>query len=174
MPDVYEVVRDAELRMAFDVWAGYLDARTGEDPEARAGLRAMLASAREAAAEGDDSAARAWVADMYDAAREAGLRWAPVLPCPCETDRRTRDYAKDELPRVLPQALRDRLFTISLFLSVTGRRLQTAPGLDTATRRDVLYVTARAEMALDLAHEAAAQRELERLKAIARRHGVEH
>lgn len=173
MPDVYGVMRDAELRKAFDVWSGYLDARTGEDPEARAGLRALLESAREAAAEGDAGAARAWVADMYDAAREAGLRCAPALPRPCEADRQTRDYAKDELPRVLPRALRDRLSTIELFLYMTGRRLQAAPGLDTAARRDILYITARAEMALDLAHEAAAQRELERLGALARRWGVE-
>lgn len=173
MPDVYEVMRDAELRKAFDVWSGYLDARTGEDPKARAGLRTLLERARAAAAEGDPDAARGLVSDLYDEAREAGLAWAPALPCPCEADRQIRDYAKDELPHVLPLAVRDRLGTIGLFLSVTGRRLRSAPGLDAATRRDILYITARAEMALDLAHPAAAQRELDRLKAIARRCGVE-
>ncbi|MFD7684840.1 hypothetical protein [Streptomyces sp. NPDC059781] len=58
-------------------------------------------------------------------------------------------------------------------MSVAGRRLRTAPGLDTATRQDILYATARAGMALDLAHPTAARRELERLEAIARRCGVE-
>ncbi|MFF9286660.1 hypothetical protein [Streptomyces griseosporeus] len=53
--------------------------------------------------------------------------------------------------------------SVSLHLRVTGRRLRTAPGLDAATREDIVYVTARAGMALDLAHLAAARRELERL-----------
>ncbi|MFG3493441.1 hypothetical protein [Streptomyces sp. NPDC047928] len=173
MPDAYEVMLDAELSKAFDVWSSYLDARTGEDPRVRAGLRAMLESAREAAADGEPATARAVLADMYDEAREAALPWAPSPPRPCEADRQARDYAKDALPRVLPLDLRDRLDGIALFLSVTGRRLRTAPGLDAATRQDVLYITARAGMALDLAHPAAAHRELDRLKAIARRCGVE-
>ncbi|MDX2960545.1 hypothetical protein [Streptomyces acidiscabies] len=53
-----------------------------------------------------------------------------------------------------------------------GRRFRGTPGLDTATREDVLYITARAESALDLAHADAAKRELERLKTLARRCGV--
>ncbi|MEU3787036.1 hypothetical protein [Streptomyces sp900129855] len=173
MPDAYEVMLNAELSKAFDVWSGYLDARTGEDPEVRARLRSMLESARAAAAEGDPVSARALVADMYDDAREAALPWAPSPPRPCEADRQARDYAKDALPQVLPLGLRDRLDGIVLSLYVLGRRLETVPGLDAATRQDVLYVTARAGMALDLAHPAAARRELERLKAIGRRWGVE-
>ncbi|WP_245235806.1 divergent polysaccharide deacetylase family protein [Streptomyces durhamensis] len=50
---------------------------------------------------------------------------------------------------------------------------KNAPDLDVAARQDVLYLAARAWMALDLAHPAAARRELERLAAIARRRGVE-
>lgn len=173
MPDVYEILLDAELSKAFDVWSSYLDARTGEDPQARARLRSTLERAREAAAESDRGAARALVAEMYDEARGAGLPWAPPLPGPCATDRQTRDYAKDELRQALPLDLRDDLDTIAIFLSVTGRRLDAAPGLDAATRQDILYIQARAGMALDLAHPAAARRELERLKAIARRWGVE-
>ncbi|MFJ2946611.1 hypothetical protein ACIO8H_03035 [Streptomyces sp. NPDC087226] len=173
MPDVYQIMRDAELSKAFDVWSGYLNARTGEDPEARARLRSALDAAREAAAADDPASARALVAEMYDDAREAGLPWAPLPPDPCTADRQARDYAKDGLREVLPIHLRDELDTIALFLSVTGRRLRAAPNLDTATRRDILYITARAGMALDLAHPTAARRELERLKAIARRCGVE-
>ncbi|NBM14715.1 hypothetical protein [Streptomyces sp. GC420] len=172
MPDAYRVVLDAELSKAFDVWSGCLDARTGEDPQARARLCSMLESARASAAEGDAATARAWVADMYEDAREAGLPWAPSPPRPCEADRQARDYAKDALPQVLPLGLRDRLDHIALSLRVTGRRLQTAPGLDEATRQDVHYITGRAWMALDLAHPTAARHELERLEAIARRCGA--
>lgn len=64
VPDVYEVMPDVELRKAFDVWSGYLDARTGEDPQVRADLRAMLEKAREAASEGAPDVARSRVADM--------------------------------------------------------------------------------------------------------------
>lgn len=173
MPDVYKIMLDAELSKAFDVWSSYLDARTGEDLQARARLRSTLRSAREAAAAGDPEFARALVSEMYDDAREAGLPWAPVLPGPCAADRQARDYAKDDLREVLPVHLREELDSIAIYLSVTGRRLRTAPGLDTAARQDILYITARAGMALDLAHPTAARRELERLKAIARRCGVE-
>lgn len=173
MPDVYKIMLDAELSKAFDVWSGYLDARTGEDPQVRARLRSTLYSAREAAAAGDPESARALVSEMYDDAREAGLPWAPLLPDPCAADRQARDYAKDELRQVLPVHLREELDSIAIYLSVTGRRLRTAPGLDTATRQDILYITARAGMALDLAHPTAARRELERLEATARRCGVE-
>ncbi|MCL6736232.1 hypothetical protein [Streptomyces neyagawaensis] len=173
MPDVYGVVLDAELGKAFDVWSSYLDARTGEDEQARGRLRSMLESAREQATAGEHAAARRWLADMYDEAREVALPWAPTLPRPCEADRQTRDYVKDTLSRTLPPELRDRLDAIALSLSVTGRRLQRATGIDAATRQDVLYLTARAGMALDLAHPAAAQRELDRLTALARRCGVE-
>ncbi|MEV8087226.1 hypothetical protein [Streptomyces nigra] len=170
---MYQIMLDAELSKAFDVWSGYLNARTGEDPQARARLRSTLHSAREAAAAGDSECARALLAEMYDDAREATLPWAPLLPDPCTADREARDYAKDELGEVLPLPLRDELDGIALFLRVTGRRLRTAPGLDAATRQDILYITARAGMALDLAHPTAARRELERLQAIARRCGVE-
>ncbi|MER5915028.1 hypothetical protein ABT124_32345 [Streptomyces sp. NPDC001982] len=174
MPDAYKVMLDAELSKAFDVWSGYLDAHTGEDLQVRAELRSMLESARAAAAEDEDAIARSWIADMYDEAREAGLPWAPSLPRPCEVDRQVRDYAKDALPQVLPVGLRDRLDHIAVSLYVTELRLQdAAPSVDAATRQDILYITARAWMALDLAHPAAAQRELERLKVIARRCGVE-
>ncbi|MGW0575506.1 hypothetical protein ACWD25_05930 [Streptomyces sp. NPDC002920] len=173
MPDAYEVMLEAELHKAFDVWSGYLDARTGEDPETRVRLRSFLERAGAAAAEGDSERARALIADMYDEAREAGLRWAPCLPRPCEADGQARDYAKDTLRQVLSLGLRDRLDHIAIFLSVTNRRIQAAPGLDEATRQDVRYITARAGMALDLAHATAASRELERLKEIARRWGVE-
>jgi hypothetical protein len=164
---------DAELSKAFDVWSGYLDARTSEDPQVRARLCSMLESARTAAAEGDLVTARALVADMYDDAREAALVWAPTPPRPCEADRQARDYARDTLPRVLPLGLRDRLDHIVVSLSVTGRRLEAIPGLDAATRQDVLYITARAGMAVDLAHPTAARRELDRLKEIAQRWGLE-
>ncbi|WP_234311752.1 hypothetical protein [Streptomyces griseus] len=170
---MYHFMQDAELNKAFDVWSGYLEARTGEDPEIRARLRSLLESAREAAAEGDAASARAWVADLYDEACAAGLPWAPPRLRPCEADRQTRDYVKDELRRALPVHLREELDSIAIYLSVTARRLRTAPGLDAAARQDVLYVTARAGMALDLAHPTAARRELERLKALARRWGVE-
>ncbi|USQ85646.1 hypothetical protein NFX46_18900 [Streptomyces phaeoluteigriseus] len=170
---MYKVLLDAELSKAFDVWSGYLNARTGEDDQVRARLRSTLHSARAAAAEGDPASARALVAEMYDDAREAGLPWAPVRPGPCAADRQARDYAKDELRQVLPVQLREDLDSIALYLRVTGRRLQTAPGLDATTRQDILYISARAGMALDLAHPTAARRELERLKAIARRCGVE-
>ncbi|MET9434914.1 hypothetical protein [Streptomyces sp. NPDC006551] len=164
---------DAELSKAFDVWSGYLDARTGEDPEARARLRSTLESARAAAAEGDPASARALLAGMYDDAREAGLLWAPLLPRPCQADAQARDYAKDELRQVLPVDLREHLDSLAVYLSVTGRRLKNAPGLDATTRQDIRYITARAGMALDLAHPRAARHELERLKTIARRCGVE-
>ncbi|MEU4493785.1 hypothetical protein AB0F96_10145 [Streptomyces sp. NPDC023998] len=42
MPDAYKVMLDAELSKAFDVWSGYLDAHTGEDPQVRARLHSML------------------------------------------------------------------------------------------------------------------------------------
>lgn len=73
---------------------------------------------------------------------------------------------------MLTLALRDRLDQIKVSLYVTARRLQAVPGLDATTRQDVLHVTARAGMALDLAHPVAAQRERERLETIARRWGV--
>ncbi|MEE1742595.1 hypothetical protein [Streptomyces sp. BE147] len=173
MPDVYKVMLDAELSKAFDVWSGYLNARTGEDPQVRARLRSTLQSARAAAAGGDPAYARALVAEMYEDSREAGLPWAPVPPGPCAADRQARDYVKDELRQVLPVHLREDLDSIAIYLSVTGRRLQNAPGLDAAAHQDILYISARAGMALDLAHPTAARRELERLQAIARRHGVE-
>lgn len=90
VPDVYKIMLDAELNRAFDVWSGYLNAETGENPRIRARLRATLQSAREAAAEGDPASARAWVAEMYDAARQGGLAWAPVSPDPCAADWLTR------------------------------------------------------------------------------------
>ncbi|MFE3764300.1 hypothetical protein ACFXPI_21375 [Streptomyces sp. NPDC059104] len=170
---MYRIMLDAELDKAFDVWSGYLDARTGEDPQVRARLRSALQSARAAAAEGDPVSARALVAEMYEDAAEAGLAWAPVLPGPRAADGQARDYAKDGLRQVLPVHLREDLDSIAIYLRVTGRRLETAPGLDAATQQDILYVSARAAMALDLAHPTAARRELERLKAIARRCGVE-
>ncbi|MDX3377339.1 hypothetical protein PV390_23360 [Streptomyces sp. ME02-6991-2A] len=173
MPDGYKIMLDAELSKAFDVWSSYLNARTGEDRQVRARLRSTLERARAAAAEGDRVCARTLVAEMYDEARDAGLPWAPTSPDPRTADRQTRDYAKDELRQVLPLDLREGLDTIAIFLSVTGRRLQAAPDLDAATRQDILYIQARAGMALDLAHPAAARRELERLEAIARRCGVE-
>lgn len=172
MPDAYEAMLDAELSKAFDVWSGYLEARTGEDPQVRARLRFSLESARASATEGDLATARALVSNMYEDARAAALPWAPSLPRPCEADRQTRDYAKDTLKQVLPLGLRDRLDHVAISLSVTGRQLQAAPGLDAASRQDILYISARAAMALDLAHPAAAGRELERLEAIARRCGV--
>ncbi|MET8750334.1 hypothetical protein ABZW32_09630 [Streptomyces sp. NPDC004667] len=170
---MYRIMLDAELGKAFDVWSGYLDARTGEDPQVRARLRSALQSARAAAAEGDPVSARALVAEMYEDAAEAGLAWAPVPPGPRAADRQARDYAKDGLRQVLPVHLREDLDSIAIYLRVTGRRLRTAPGLDAATQQDILYVSARAGMALDLAHPTAARRELERLEAIARRCGVE-
>ncbi|MFD8938188.1 hypothetical protein ACFV0R_23560 [Streptomyces sp. NPDC059578] len=173
MPHVYEIMLDAELEQAFDVWSSYLDARTGEDPEVRAPLRATLRRARAAAAEGDRPSARALVAELHDAARDAGLPWAPVSHDPCTADRQARDYAKDERRRVLPVHLREDLDSIAIYLRVTGRRLRTVPDLDDATREDIRYVSARAGMALDLAHLTAARRELERLEAIARRCGVQ-
>ncbi|MFD7975521.1 hypothetical protein [Streptomyces sp. NPDC059071] len=171
---MYELLLDAELNKAFDEWSGYLDARTGEDPQDRARLRSALQSARAAAAAGDRSSARALVAEMYEAALEAGLSWAPVQPGPCAADRQARDYAKDELRQVLPVHLREDLDSVAIYLSVTRGRLRAASHLDAATRQDILYISARAAMALDLAHLTAARRELERLKAIARRCGVEH
>ncbi|MEV7845996.1 hypothetical protein [Streptomyces cyaneofuscatus] len=123
MPDVYEIMLDAELSKAFDVWSSYLNARTGEDPQVRARLRSTLERARTAAAEGDRVCARALVAEMYDEARDAGLPWAPTSPAPRTADRQTRDYAKDELRQVLSVDLREDLDTIAIFLSVTGRRL---------------------------------------------------
>ncbi|MER6349144.1 hypothetical protein ACWC10_25850 [Streptomyces sp. NPDC001595] len=173
MPDTYVIMLDAELSKAFDVWAGYLDADTGEDPEARARLRRTLEAARAAAADGEPTTARTLVADMYEDARGAGLRWAPSPPRPWEADRQARDYARNELRHVLSVDLRARLDSIELFLRVMTRRLYAVPGLDAATRQDILYLTARAEMALDLAHPAAARREYERLQDIARRWGVE-
>ncbi|MGW6026182.1 hypothetical protein [Streptomyces sp. NPDC055099] len=172
MPDAYEVMLEAELSKAFDVWSGYLDARTGEDPQVRARLRSMLDSARTAATEGDLATARSLVADMYDDASKAALPWAPSRPRPREADLQTHDYAKDTLRQVLPVGLRERLDHVALSLRVTGRHLQDAPGLDAATRQDILYISARGAMALDLAHPAAAGHELERLEEIARRCGV--
>ncbi|GHI82933.1 hypothetical protein Sxan_02970 [Streptomyces xanthophaeus] len=154
------------------MWSGYLNARTGEDPQVRARLRSTLQSARNAAAGGELDTGRALVTEMYDDARETDLPWAPVQPGPCTADLQARDYSKDELRTVLPVRLREDLDSIALFLRVTGRRLKNAPGLDAATRRDVLYVSARAGMALDLAHPTAARRELERLREIARRCNV--
>jgi hypothetical protein len=173
VPDVYKIMLDAELSKAFDVWSGYLNARTGEDPQVRARLRSTLQSARVAAAKDELGSARALVAEMYDDARETGLPWAPVRPDSCAADQQARDYAKDELRQVLPVDLREDLDSIAIYLSVTGRRLRTVPGLDAATHKEILYISARAGMALDLAHPTAARRELERLKAIARRCGVE-
>ncbi|MFI7237060.1 hypothetical protein [Streptomyces cyaneofuscatus] len=102
MPDVYEIMSDAELNKAFDVWSSYLNVRTGEAPQVRARLRSTLERARAAAAGDDRVCARALVAEMYDEARDAGLPWAPLLPGPCSADRQTRDYAKDELRHALP------------------------------------------------------------------------
>ncbi|MFG3509245.1 hypothetical protein ACGF5F_27495 [Streptomyces sp. NPDC047821] len=110
---------------------------------------------------------------MYDDARESGLSWAPMPTGPCAADRQTRDYAKDDLRKVLPVHLREDLDSVAIYLSVKGRRLQNAPGIDAASRQDIHYISARAGMALDLAHPTAARRELERLEAIARRCGVE-
>ncbi len=173
VPDVYGIMLDAELSRAFDVWSGYLNARTGEDPQVRARLRDTLLSARTAAAEGESARARALVAEMYDDARDAGLPWAPVSSGPRAADREARDYAKDELRQVLSVALREDLDSVAIYLRVTRRRLGAASGLDAATREDILYVSARAGMALDLGHLPAARRELERLEGIARRCGVE-
>ncbi|MEU9418997.1 hypothetical protein [Streptomyces sp. NPDC048272] len=169
---MYKIMLDAELSKAFDVWSSYLNARTGEDARARSQLSSTLQSAREAAAEEDLVSARNLVAKMYHDAGEADLDWAPVQPGPCTADGQARDYAKDELRQVLPVQLREDLDGIALFLRVTSRRIQSAPGLDAATRQDILYISARAGMALDLAHPVAARRELERLKEIARRCNV--
>ncbi|MDN3023842.1 hypothetical protein [Streptomyces sp. S.PB5] len=173
MADAYEALLDAELAKALDVWSSYLDARTGEDPEVRAGLRVMLDRARRAVEERDHAGARRWVADLYEEARRAALPWAPERPRPHEADAQARDYAKDARPHAVGQGRRDRLDTIELFLWSTGRRLRTVPGLVESTLHDIHYITARAGMALDLAHPVAAQRELDRLKEIARRVGAE-
>ncbi|MGW1587987.1 hypothetical protein [Streptomyces sp. NPDC002386] len=86
----------------------------------------------------------------------------------------TADYAKDDRRTALPVSFREDLDSVAISLSVTNRRLQAAsPRLDAATREDIVYVTARASMAFDLAHLPAARRELERLEAIARHWGVE-
>ncbi|BFO17165.1 hypothetical protein SHKM778_35530 [Streptomyces sp. KM77-8] len=90
MPDVYQIMLDAELSKAFDVWSGYLNARTGEDPEARARLRSTLDAAREAAAADDHAFARTLVAEMYDDAQEAGLPGLRSRPTPV---RRTGRHA---------------------------------------------------------------------------------
>jgi len=169
----YEALRDAGLRKAFDVWGGYLAARTGEDPRVLSRLRALLESAREFAAEGDADWARELVDQMYEEARDGGLRWAPTPPRPQEADAQARDYAKDVLPGVLSLELRDRLDAVEVSVRVLGFRFQDAPGLDESVRQDVLYLTARAEAALDLAHLAAAERELGRLRTLARWWGVE-
>ncbi|MFB8384687.1 hypothetical protein ACFYZ6_24660 [Streptomyces rubiginosohelvolus] len=172
MPDVYGFLLDAEVSKAFDVWSGYLNSRTGEDPGARARLRNLLESARTAAAEDELAHARALVAEMYDEAEEAGLPWAPVRPGAEEADREARDYAKDELRKVFTVQRREDLDTIAIILRVTRRRFRSLPVLDATTRRDIDYICARAGMALDLAHATAARRELERLEALARRLGV--
>ncbi|MDQ0983826.1 hypothetical protein [Streptomyces sp. V2I9] len=172
MPDVYQLMMDAELSKAFDVWSGYLNSRTGEDSGARARLRDTLESARAAAADGELAHARALVAEMYDEAYEAGLRWAPARPTPEEADREARDYVKDELRNVFTVHRREELDTIGICLSVTRRSFRALPDLDAATRHDIAYICARAGMALDLAHATAARRELERLEALARRLGA--
>ncbi|GGP43549.1 hypothetical protein [Streptomyces sindenensis] len=172
MPDVYGFLLDAELSKAFDVWSGYLNSRTGEDPGVRARLRDLLESARTAAAEDELVHARALVAEMYDEAEEAGLPWAPARPTAEKADRQARDYAKDDLRKVCTVQRREALDTIAIILSVTRRRFWALPDLDAATRRDIDYICARAGMALDLAHETAARRELERLESLARRLGV--
>ncbi|MFF4548519.1 hypothetical protein [Streptomyces sp. NPDC001435] len=100
---MYKIMLDAELNKAFDVWSGYLDARTGEDPQARARLRSTLEAARAAVAEGDPASARALVADMYDDAREVGLPWAPMAPSPCEADKQARDYARTNFGGCFPR-----------------------------------------------------------------------
>ncbi|KND40117.1 hypothetical protein [Streptomyces acidiscabies] len=169
MTDAYEVFQDAGLRKAYDVWDSYLAASTGEDPNTRETLRSLLESAREY---GEFTWAQTKLAEMYDEARKAGLTCAPPPPRPAEEDRQVRDYAKDLLRGSLPLRLLDRLNSIHISLRVLNRRFHDAPDLDTATREDVLYITARAESALDLAHADAAKRELERLKTLARRCGV--
>ncbi|MFE7468083.1 hypothetical protein ACFU6R_28835 [Streptomyces sp. NPDC057499] len=172
MPDAYRIMLDAELAKAFDVWSGYLDADTREDPAVRERLCSALESAREAAAAGERESARTKVAEMYEEAEEAGLRWAPVEPRPGEADRQARDYAKDRLRGTMSVHRRERLGSIAIHLSVATRRLLALPGLDPATREDIVYITARAAMALDLDHPVAARRELERLEAVERRHGL--
>lgn len=172
MPDVYGFLLDAELSKAFDVWSGFLNSRTGEDPGARARLRDLLEAARTAAAEDEPARARALVAEMYDEAEEAGLPWAPVRPTAEEADRQARDYAKDDLRKTFTVRRREELDSIGIYLRVTRRRFRELPDLDAATRRDIDYICARAGMALDLAHTTAAWRELERLEALARRLGV--
>ncbi|MFF2008300.1 hypothetical protein ACFVWY_04365 [Streptomyces sp. NPDC058195] len=169
---MYKIMLDAELAKAFDVWSGYLAAGTGEDPDVRERLRSVLESAREAAAQGDRACARARVAELYEEAEEAGLRWAPAVPSPREADDQARDYVKDRLRGTMSVHRRERLDSIALFLRVSARRLRALPGLDPATREDIVYITARAAMALDLGHPVAAQRELERLRSLERRCGV--
>ncbi|WP_143076665.1 hypothetical protein [Streptomyces sp. MUSC 14] len=48
-----------------------------------------------------------------------------------------------------------------------------SPASTAPTRQDILFVTARAKMALDLAHPPAARRELERLEAVEGRWSIE-
>ncbi|MGW3088439.1 hypothetical protein [Streptomyces sp. NPDC001108] len=172
MPDTYRIMLDAELAKAFDVWSGYLGAETGEDPVVRERLRSALESARAAAAAGDREFARTRVADMYEEAEEARLRWAPTAPRPREADGQARDYAKDRLRGTMSVHRRERLDTLAILLRVGARRLLALPGLDGAVREDIDYITARASMALDLDHPVAAERELERLRALERRCGL--
>ncbi|WP_416968485.1 hypothetical protein [Streptomyces sp. 4F14] len=169
MTDAYKVFQDAESRKAYDVWDSYLAASAGEDPKVRETLRSMLESARE---DGEYTWVQTKLAEMYDEARESGLTWAPTPPRPCEADRQVRDYARDLLRGSLPLRVLDRLDSIGLSLRVLNRRFDDTLGLDRATREDAVYITARAESALDFAHAEAAERELERLKALARRCGV--
>ncbi|MET8974399.1 hypothetical protein ABZX85_02155 [Streptomyces sp. NPDC004539] len=172
MTRAYKALRDAELRKAFDVWGGYLAARTGEDPLVLDRLRSLLESARENAAEQDLTWARELVDRMYEEAREGGLRWAPTRPRPREADAQARDYAKDVLPEMLSRQLRDRIDSVRSSVSFLERRFRDAPGLDEAVRQDALYLAIRAETALDLVHLRPAERELERLRALARWWGL--
>ncbi|WP_405704786.1 hypothetical protein OG264_00460 [Streptomyces xanthophaeus] len=49
---MYKIMLDAESSKAFDVWSGYLNARTGEDLQVRARLRSTLQSARQCSRRG--------------------------------------------------------------------------------------------------------------------------
>ncbi|MEE4493317.1 hypothetical protein [Streptomyces sp. BE230] len=170
MAELYEIWQRAEVSRRLDVLSGFVAMCVAGDDDARRRLAQLVADADAAlsASPPDLDVASEYLDELV---RWADTEWAdhpyrPVDARPDETDRQTRDYAKDLRHAVVPAHVGCEMGRIELSLEVGFLALCRQPGLDCRTRQDIFYVAGRAAMALDLGHLEVAEREIRRMEQV--------
>ena len=170
MTGLYEIWQRAEVSRRLDVLSGFIAMCVAGDDDARHRLAQLVAGADAALSASPPDVA---IASEYldELVRWADTEWTnhpyrPVEARPDESDRQTRDYAKDLRHAALPVRVRDEMGRIELSLEVQFLALCRQPGLDCRIRQDIFYVAGRAAMALDLGHLEAAEREIQRMEQV--------